>query len=127
MSAQASPATELQNPTLGQVYATLTRHSAQQTEFIPHIFYALHQLKNDNGHTNTFETATSNIRHRLKLCKAAIAGDAHAVEMLSRPCDEWPAVVCQKEQEIEAKKRVHRQLRQRVEEIAGPLDAAAAP
>lgn len=37
-------------------------------EFIPHIFYSLHQIRKDpNNLSNQLETSTGSIRHRLKL------------------------------------------------------------
>ncbi|AET37870.1 Cse2p Ecym_2117 [Eremothecium cymbalariae DBVPG len=105
----------LNNQTLNQVYATLTKNTSQQPEFIPQIFYALHQFKEDSkSGGNSLETATSSIRHRIKLCKSYLREDPHCIELLSRPYEDWPQVVEQKQQEIETKKLVHKQLGERI-------------
>lgn len=77
------------------------------SEFIPHLFYSLHQLKKEpNNSSNSFETATSSIRHRLKLCKSHISESGECKALLSKSCDEWEQVIQQKQKEIEVKRQV---------------------
>ncbi|AMD21446.1 HER167Wp [Eremothecium sinecaudum] len=108
----------LQNPTLNKIHNTLTKHSAQQPEFIPQIFYALHQLKEDpNNSANNLETATSSIRHRLKQCKGYLTEDPSCIELLSTTCEQGPEIVRQRQQELTAKRGVQQRLAERIKEL----------
>ncbi|EJS41893.1 cse2p [Saccharomyces arboricola H-6] len=76
-------------------------------EFIPHIFYSLHQIRKDpNNLSNQLETSTGSIRHRLKLCKSLIAENEDAKNLLSKSPSEWQDIIKQCEQELQIKRDV---------------------
>ncbi|CAI4050379.1 hypothetical protein SKDZ_14G3290 [Saccharomyces kudriavzevii ZP591] len=84
-------------------------------EFIPHIFYSLHQIRKDpNNLSNQLETSTGSIRHRLKLCKSLISENEDAKKLLSKSPSEWQDIIHQREQELQIKRDVlddlHRKL-----------------
>ncbi|QHS75910.1 Cse2p [Saccharomyces paradoxus] len=76
-------------------------------EFIPHIFYSLHQIRKDpNNLSNQLETSTGSIRHRLKLCKSLISENEDTKELLSKSPSEWQDIIHQREQELQIKRDV---------------------
>ncbi|CAI4036108.1 hypothetical protein SMKI_14G3270 [Saccharomyces mikatae IFO 1815] len=76
-------------------------------EFIPHIFYSLHQIRKDpNNLSNQLETSTGSIRHRLKLCKSLISDNEDTKNLLSKTPSEWRDIIHQREQELQIKRDV---------------------
>ncbi|CAI1693520.1 hypothetical protein SEUBUCD646_0N03240 [Saccharomyces eubayanus] len=76
-------------------------------EFIPHIFYSLHQIRKDpNNLSNQLETSTGSIRHRLKLCKSLISEHEDTKNLLSKSPSEWEDFIQQREQELQIKRNV---------------------
>lgn len=84
-----------------------TPSTSSNGEFIPHIFYSLHQIRKDpNNLSNQLETLTGSIRHRLKLCKSLISENEDTKDLLSKSPSEWQDIIHQREQELQIKRDV---------------------
>ncbi|CEP61155.1 Cse2p LALA0_S02e07954g [Lachancea lanzarotensis] len=110
------------NPHLAEVQRLLVPESpnlsSPSVEFIPQLYYAIHQLKKDpNSSTASLETATSSIRHRLKQCKAHLAQNNECRELLSSTPAEWDVKLAQRQKDLDAKRELCRQLALQVERL----------
>ncbi|CUS23334.1 LAQU0S09e02432g1_1 [Lachancea quebecensis] len=117
----ASPG--LSNASLAQIEALLVpnaQNSSQSSEFIPQLYYALHQVKKDpNSSANSLETATSSIRHRLKQCKSHIAESEECRALLSKTPEEWESALQQRQKDLALKQQVFARLEQQVRDLQG--------
>lgn len=120
------PSTRLKNPSLAQIEELLApdaQSSGQYSEFIPQLYYALHQVKTDpSSSSNTLETATSSIRHRLKQCKAHIAENAECRTLLSQTPAEWETTLAQRQEDLDQKRMVLVRLDQQVRALQKPTE-----
>ncbi|SCU78217.1 LANO_0A02432g1_1 [Lachancea nothofagi CBS 11611] len=109
------------NPQLAQIESLLVPNSHQSSpsiEFIPQLYYALHQLKKDpNSSTNSLDAATLSIRHRLKQCKAHLAENDECRELLSQTPAEWDKTLTQRQNHLDSKREVFRALEQQVQQL----------
>lgn len=99
----------LQNEGLRQVHDILMPHDDQTTqssEFIPHLFYSLYQIRKDPSNSNQLETSTGFIKHRLKNCKNLIATNEECRKLLSKSVEEWQQEIHNKEKELEVKHKM---------------------
>ncbi|SCU91810.1 LAFA_0F05996g1_1 [Lachancea sp. 'fantastica'] len=110
------------NPHLAEIQRLLVPESSHlsspSVEFIPHLYYAIHQVKKDpNSSTASLEAATSSIRHRLKQCKAHLAQNHECRELLSSTPAEWNVTLAQREKDLEAKQELCKQLALQVKQL----------
>ncbi|CAR26957.1 hypothetical protein ZYGR_0I02270 [Zygosaccharomyces rouxii] len=99
----------LQNEGLRQVHDMLVPHddqSTQPSEFVPHLFYSLYQIRKDPSNSNQLETSTGFIKHRLKNCKSLIATNEDCRNLLSKSVEEWQQDIRNKEKELEVKRKM---------------------
>ncbi|EDO19486.1 hypothetical protein Kpol_1018p14 [Vanderwaltozyma polyspora DSM 70294] len=97
---------------------TNTAITTNSSEFIPHIFYSMYQIKKDpNNSSNQLETSTGFIKHRLKSCKTLIESDEDCRKLLSKSTDEWDDYIKQRELEIEGKRNVLKSLNNKIGEL----------
>lgn len=84
-------------------------------EFIPHLFYSLHQIRKDpNSSANQLETSTAFIKHRLKNCKSLIANNDDCKRLLSKTTEEWHEYIQNREKELEVKRKVLKDLKNKI-------------
>lgn len=108
----------LQNEGLRQVHDILIPHDDQGTqtsEFIPHLFYSLYQIRKDPSNSNQLETSTGFIRHRLKNCKNILATDENCRHLLSKSVEEWHHDIRNREKELEVKRKMLDDLSKRLQ------------
>lgn len=92
--------------------------TTSNAEFIPHLFYALHQIRKDpNNSANHLDTATGFIRHRLKVCKSLIEKSEDCKRLLSNSTEEWHGYLRNREKELQVKRDVLRALAGKLEAI----------
>lgn len=99
----------LQNESLRELHNMLVSYDDQgfqPTEFIPHLFYALYQVRKDPSNSNQLETSTGFIKHRLKNCKNLIATNEDCRSLLSKSVEEWQQDIRNKEKELEVKRKM---------------------
>lgn len=100
--------------------------SSTSAEFIPHIFYALHQLTKDtNNSSYQLETATGFIRHRLRTCKSLITENEDCKKLLGKSTEEWNQIIVNRERELEIKKKVLQRLGERIRSLKEDSQAKA--
>ncbi|QLQ81341.1 hypothetical protein HG537_0F01020 [Torulaspora globosa] len=84
-------------------------------EFIPQIFYSLHQIRKEpNNFGNQLETSTAFIKHRLKSCKALIANDENCRNLLSKTPQEWHEYMQNREKELQMKRKILEDLKSKI-------------
>lgn len=89
-------------------------------EFIPQIFYSLHQIRKEpNNFGNQLETSTAFIKHRLKSCKALIANDENCKNLLSKTPQEWHEHMQNREKELQVKRKVLEDLKNKISALQG--------
>lgn len=91
-------------------------------EFIPHLFYSLHQIRKDpNNSANQLETATSFIKHRLKSCRSLIANNEDCKRLLSKTTKEWHEHIKNRQKELQVKRKVLNDLSAKIRNLADPI------
>lgn len=87
-------------------------------EFIPQLFYSLHQIRKDpNNSAKQLETSTAFIKHRLKSCKALIASNEDCKRLLSKTPEEWHEYMQNREEELQLKRQLLQDLRNKLETL----------
>ncbi|CCD27364.1 Cse2p NDAI_0K01730 [Naumovozyma dairenensis CBS 421] len=108
----------------------LSSSSSTSSEFVPHIFYSLYQIKKDpSSSTNQLETATGFIRHRLKNCKSLIENNNDCKKLLSKSAEDWESYLQNAELEIQGKRNVLDELKAKINSLSNDKssqDGAAA-
>ncbi|SJM85493.1 related to Mediator of RNA polymerase II transcription subunit 9 [Zygosaccharomyces bailii] len=113
----------LQNEGLRQVHAMLVpeqEQGTQSSEFIPHLFYSLYQIRKDPSNANQLENSTGFIRHRLKNCKSLIANNEECRNLLSKSAEEWQEHIRSREKELMVKRKMLDDLGKRLEQLKNP-------
>ena len=105
----------VKTPSMTSVATPLATYNS---EFIPHLFFALHQIRKDpNNSSNQLETTTGSIKRRLKNCKSFIESSEECKTLLSKSTDEWSEHIAQRQLELETKKHVLNSLEEKIKTI----------
>lgn len=92
--------------------------STSNIEFIPHIFYSLHNITKDpNNSSNQLETATGVIRHKLRSSKQCLMENSDTKILLNKSVNDWEQFIQKRENELNLKKTVLQQLNERIKSI----------
>lgn len=87
-------------------------------EFIPQLFYSLHQIRKDpNNSAKQLETSTAFIKHRLKSCKALIANNEDCKRLLSKTPEEWHQYIQNREEELQLKRQLPKDFKDKVKTL----------
>lgn len=114
---EATPST---GPKFGGNKSAFANSSSTSTvsEFIPHLYYSLHQLRKGSSNSVTkLEASTGFIRHRLKTCKNLVSRNEDTIKLLSHSPEEWERHLEFREQELQVKTNLLRDLRKRIREM----------
>ncbi|CCE64418.1 hypothetical protein TPHA_0H02140 [Tetrapisispora phaffii CBS 4417] len=88
------------------------------TEFIPYLFYCLHQIRKDQSNSaNKFELQVGFIKHRLRSCKTFIETDQVFKDLMSKSIEDWNEEIQNRECELQRKKEVINNLRSTIDSI----------
>ncbi|QLL31055.1 hypothetical protein HG536_0A08720 [Torulaspora globosa] len=115
---QAGTETDRKQPQAGSIQQQSNSAPVATTataEFIPQIFYSLHQIRKEpNNFGNQLETSTAFIKHRLKSCKALIANDENCKNLLSKTPKEWHEYMQNREKELQMKRKMLEDLKNKI-------------
>lgn len=111
-----------QNQTGTQLATDMANESRPSTstltntaEFIPQLFYSLHQIRKDpNNSAKQLETSTAFIKHRIKSCKALIANNEDCKRLLSKTPEEWHQYIQNREEELQLKRQLLKDFKDKV-------------
>lgn len=114
-----------QNQTGTQLATDMANESRPSTstltntaEFIPQLFYSLHQIRKDpNNSAKQLETSTAFIKHRLKSCKALIANNEDCKRLLSKTPEEWHQYIQNCEEELQLKRQLLKDFKDKVKTL----------
>lgn len=96
---------------------TSSSSSITNTEFIPQIFYSLHNIMKNPNISNQLETATGVIRHKLRSSKQVLMEHNDTRILLNKSIPNWEKFIQLKEHEVAMKRNVLRNLGQKIKDM----------
>ncbi|KAK5778260.1 Cse2p PWA37_000496 [Arxiozyma heterogenica] len=107
-----------ENNTQKIIKATNISSSTTNTEFIPQIFYGLHNIMKNPNISNQLETSTGVIRHKLRSSKQILMEHDDTRILLNKSIPTWENFIQLKERELAMKRNVLKNLSQKIKDMS---------